>query len=74
MTCKYKGIKIKGKKYDLHRFLMEQHLGRKLYTNEVVHHINGNKLDNRIENLEVISRSEHSRNHMRGRKLINYEN
>ena len=45
---------------------MEQHLGCKLSRNEVVHHINGDKYDNRIENLEVQSRSQHSRNHMIG--------
>lgn len=28
--------------------------------NKVIHHINGNKKDNRIENLECISRSEHT--------------
>lgn len=46
-----------------HRKIMEEYLWRKLTSDEVVHHINGNKLDNRIENLEVISKSEHSRMH-----------
>ena len=59
----YKTIQIDGKQVRLHRFLMEQKIGRKLCFNEIVHHINGNKFDNRIENLEVVSRSDHMKMH-----------
>lgn len=46
-----------------HRHLIEQHLGRLLLPSEDVHHINGNKQDNRIENLIVMTKQEHTRHH-----------
>ena len=43
----------------LHRHVMEQHIGRKLSSTEQVNHINGDRHDNRIENLEILNALEH---------------
>lgn len=49
-----------------HRYVMEKYLGRYLTADEHIHHINRDKLDNRIENLQIISNSQHISNHMKG--------
>ena len=64
----YKAVKVDGVKHDEHRYIMEQYLGRGLTSDEVVHHINGNKRDNDISNLQVMSRAEHARMHQSGYK------
>lgn len=47
----------------LHRKIMEEHLQRKLLSTEIVHHIDGNKQNNNISNLQIVTRAEHLKIH-----------
>lgn len=47
-----------------HRLVMEEHLGRPLTADEIVHHRNEDTLDNRFENLEVMTQAEHATHHL----------
>lgn len=52
-----------GKGIKEHIKVMQHHIGRKLEKNECVHHINEVRTDNRLENLKLMTRADHSRLH-----------
>jgi len=62
-----------GKYVYEHIVVAEMHLGRLLSKDEVVHHKNGNKLDNKPENLEVLTHKAHMEKHRRGCSVTELE-
>ena len=62
---------VNGVQYCYHRWLMEQKIGRKLTNKEDVHHIDGNKLNNDINNLELLTKLFHRREHNGINKRLN---
>lgn len=63
MKYPYVQSKSEGRRIDQHRAIMERAVGRRLGRFEFVHHVNGNKRDNRIENLELVSPKVHAIRH-----------
>jgi hypothetical protein len=61
MANGYIRVRVEGRWIYEHRHVMESNLGRALNSREVVHHINGDRTDNHIENLAVMTKSEHDR-------------
>ena len=48
-----------------HRLVMENHIGRLLRKDEIVHHIDGNTLNNETDNLELLPKKIHDRNNVK---------
>ncbi len=46
-----------------HRIIMEKYLGRELDSDEIVHHIDGDGKNNKLENLKLMNRESHARLH-----------
>jgi hypothetical protein len=57
----YEVVSIAGERFFTHRRVVEKRLGRSLRSDEIVHHIDGNKLNNSDENLLVTSRAKHQK-------------
>lgn len=56
--------------YRLHRAIIEDNIGRRLKRNEIVHHKDGNKENNSINNLEVLDNKEHSSYHGKNTSIL----
>ena len=72
--CKHTGyVKFylsDGRVVNAHRWIMEHYLGRKLDYNEVVHHCDEDKTRNRLSNMDIRLRSQHSRYHHKPKTMI----
>lgn len=55
----YHYVRVNKKIVLYHRALIERHIGRNLKSNEHVHHMNGIRNDNRLENLVIVSNKNH---------------
>jgi len=63
-NLQYKKFRIENGSYKyVHVYILEKIIGRKLYASECVHHIDGNTLNNDVDNLIVLTRREHSLAH-----------
>lgn len=57
----------------VHTLIMEERIGRRILPDEVIHHIDGNRSNNSIDNLALMTKSAHSRLHRREEALSGKE-
>lgn len=55
----YKKLTINGRRILEHRYIVEKSIGRKLKPNEIIHHLDGNKLNNSLNNLIITNQNNH---------------
>jgi hypothetical protein len=67
MHAGYPTISIYGKHLPVHRLLMMYVKNKKVFTNNVVHHIDENVLNARLSNLQIMNHGEHARYHNKGK-------
>lgn len=65
----YKEVVVDGVRILLHRLIYEQHHNVKLSSTDIIHHIDGNKDNNNITNLKLMTNSEHSKLHANNRNI-----
>ena len=58
----------------LHRLIWENHHNKKIPNDYIIHHIDHNKKNNNIQNLQCVKKSIHSTYHIKGSKNPNYSN
>ncbi len=63
----YYNMRINGVVMLEHRYIIEKKINRKLKDTERIHHLNGDKLDNRPENLVILSNRRHTAFHNTGK-------
>lgn len=69
MHGRYPAISIYGDKLHIHRLILSWHFKRDLERSEYAHHKNGDKMDARLSNIELMAESTHQSHHNKGKNV-----